>query len=130
MIEKCNRNEWENYKSLVVHYSVPKFDVSSVVGLREGLNALGVTDIFDAVTADFSPLAENSEELYVSAARHAARVVIDEQGCTAAAFTEMAVNGAAMPPDEEMDFIVDRPFLFVVTGDTGGILFAGTVNSL
>lgn len=131
MIESRFTNKiWENVKGLIVHYSVPKFDVSSDIGLNEGLEALGVTDIFDAATADFSPLAENSEELYVSTARHAARVVIDEQGCTAAAFTEMAICGAAMPPDEEMDFIVDRPFLFVITGDTGGILFAGTVNSL
>lgn len=130
MIEKVNRNKWENCKRLIVHYSVPKFDVSSDIGLNEGLKALGVTDIFDAGTADFSPLAENSEELCVSTARHAARVVIDEQGCTAAAFTEMAVSGAAMPPDEEMDFVLDRPFLFVITGDTGGILFAGTVNVL
>lgn len=129
MIEKA-WGKWENQKNLIVHYSVPKFDVSSEIGLNEGLEALGVTDIFDAGTADFSPLAKNSEELCVSTARHAARVVIDEQGCTAAAFTEMAVAGASMPPEEEMDFVLDRPFLFVITGDTGGVLFAGTVNVL
>lgn len=130
MIEKINRNKWENQKYLIVHYSVPKFDVSSEIKLNEGLEALGVTDIFDAAAADFSPLAENSEELYVSTARHAARVVIDEQGCTAAAFTAMMLAGGSPPSEEEMDFVLDRPFLFVVTGDTGGILFAGTVNSL
>ncbi len=130
MIEKADRYEWENYQSLIVHYSIPKFDVSSEIGLNEGLKALGVTDIFDYGIADFSPLAENPEELYVSSARHAARVVIDEEGCTAAAFTEMAVCGEGMPPEEEMDFVLDRPFLFVITGDTGSVLFAGTVNSL
>lgn len=131
MIEKARRFQWENHKSLIVHYSVPKFDVSAEIGLNEGLKALGVTDIFDWETADFSPLAENPEEFYVSSARHAARVVIDEQGCTAAAFTEMSVEaGGGWLPDEEMDFVLDRPFLFVVTSDTGGILFAGTVNVL
>ncbi|MDE7233585.1 MAG: serpin family protein, partial [Ruminiclostridium sp.] len=115
---------------VIVHYSVPKFDVSSEIGLNEGLKALGVTDVFDWETADFSPLAENPEELYVSSARHAARVAIDEQGCTAAAFTEISVMAGGGAPPDEMDFVLDRPFLFVVTSDTDGILFAGTVNSL
>lgn len=132
MLEKVERGEWENEKQLIVHYSVPKFDVSSEIGLREGLEALGVTDVFDTERADFSPLtgAENAESLFVGNARHAARVMIDEQGCTAAAFTEMAICGAAMPPEEEMEFILDRPFLFLITGDTGEVVFAGTVRGV
>ncbi len=123
---------WENTKEAIVHYSVPKFDVSSEINLNEELKALGVTDIFDAGTADFSPLAENPEELmpYVSSARHAARVAIDEQGCTAAAFTEISVTAGGGGPSDEMDFVLDRPFLFVIENDTDGILFVGTVNSL
>lgn len=132
MIEKMYRYEWEDRQDLIVHFSIPKFDVSSEIKLNEELKALGVADIFDAGTADFSPLAENPEEFYVSSARHAARVVIDEQGCTAAAFTEISVEGGGgfVPPEEEVYFVLDRPFLFVITSDTGGILFAGTVNSL
>lgn len=127
---KADWGKWENQKNLIVHYSVPKFDVSSEINLNEGLEALGVTDIFDAGTADFSPLAENPEDLCVSTARHAARVVIDEQGCTAAAFTEISVMAGGGAPPDEMDFVLDRPFLFVIENDTGGILFAGTVNVL
>ena len=44
------------------------------------------------------------------------RVTIDEEGVTAAAYTVMAAAGAAMPPEEEMDFVLDRPFLFVIQG--------------
>lgn len=131
MIEKMYRYEWKDRQDMIVHYSVPKFDVSSEIKLNEGLEALGVTDIFDAGIADFSPLAEEPEELHVSSARHAARVVIDEQGCTAAAFTELAVRGGGgYVPKEEIHFVLDRPFLFVITSDTGGILFTGTVNVL
>ena len=36
--------------------------------------------------------------------------------------------GAAPPPDQEMDFILDRPFLFVVESRDGLPLFAGIVN--
>ena len=33
-----------------------------------------------------------------------------------------------MPPDEEIDFTLDRPFLFVVTGAGNLPLFVGIVN--
>lgn len=118
-------NEWENQKSLKIHYSVPKFDISSKIGLEDGLKKLGVTDVFNIESADFSPLMDDPG--VISKADHAARVVIDEEGCTAAAFTEMLKSGAAMPPEDEMYFILDRPFIFVVTSDTQQPLFIGTV---
>lgn len=120
-----NFNEWENQKSLKIHYSVPKFDISSKIELTEGLKRLGVTDVFDIGSADFSPLTDGPG--VIGKANHAARVVIDEDGCTAAAYTEMIESGAAMPPEDEMDFILDRPFIFVVTSDTQQPLFIGTV---
>lgn len=122
-----NPDEWKNSKMLKIHYSVPKFDVSSQIRLSEGLKNLGVTDIFDIDKSDFSPLTDSAA--FISEANHTARVVIDEEGCTAAAFTEMMIFGAAKPPEDEMDFILDRPFIFAVTSDTQQPLFIGTVNN-
>ncbi len=122
-----NGQEWENKKNLIVHYSVPKFDVFSETDLKGGLQALGITDVFVRGRADFTPLT--SDEMCVSEAKHAARVCIDEEGCVAAAFTViMEDGGAAIPSEEEMDFILDRPFLFVITSDAGQPLFTGVVN--
>ena len=59
---------------------------------------------------------------------NAARVAIDEEGVTAAAYTVMMMAGAAAPPEEEMDFVLDRPFLFAITGADGLPLFVGVVN--
>lgn len=118
--------EWKNKKMLKIHYSVPKFDISSKFGLAEGLKNLGVTDVFDIEKADFSPLTDSA--VLINEANHAARVVIDEEGCTAAAFTEMLYPTAPLPPEDEMYFILDRPFIFVVTSDTNQPLFIGTVN--
>ena len=42
----------------------------------------------------------------------------------------MMFTKSAMPPDERMEFRVDRPFLFVVTGIDGLPMFIGTVNAL
>lgn len=119
--------EWENSKHLIVHLSVPKFDVSSTLDLSEGMKALGIRDVFDAAVSDFSPLTD--ETLYLSNATHAARVKINEEGCEAAAFTVMMTAGAVMPPSEEVDLTLDRPFLFAIMSDTGLPLFIGVVNS-
>lgn len=118
----------ENSKHLIVNMSVPKFDVVSDLDLRDGLNALGITGVFDATVADFSPMTSKVAEIFLSKADHAARVAIDEEGVTAAAYTVMMMAGAAAPPEEEMDFVLDRPFLFAITGADGLPLFVGVVN--
>lgn len=124
-----NQYGWEKQKYLIINKSIPKFDVSSQIDLKEGLQALGVTDVFDPQVSDFTPMTTDVEvPIILSQADHAARVVIDEQGCTAAAFTVMAMNGAGAPPDEEVDFVLDRPFLFCITGNSGLPLFVGVVN--
>lgn len=118
--------DYENSRTMKVNLALPKFDVTSTIDLREGLTELGITDVFSE-NADFSELC--SSELYVNSARQSARVTIDEEGCTAAAFTEMLLCGSACQPEniQEIDFVLDRPFLFVITGLDGQPLFVGTV---
>lgn len=128
LFSQGGRWEWENQKYLIVNKAIPKFDVSSQMELREGLQELGVTDVFEPGTADFSPMTDEVQGGYLSKATHAVRVAIDEEGCVAAAFTVMAGEGAEMPPEEEVDFVLDRPFLFCITGESGLPLFVGIVN--
>ena len=118
---------WENSKSLIVHLSVPKFDVSSQLSLEQTLQELGLTDVFDPDAADFTPLTDASG-VYLSEVRHGARVAVDEEGVTASAVTMLLGAGAAMPPEEEVDFTLDRPFLFAICGADGLPLFVGIVN--
>ncbi|MBQ1281562.1 MAG: hypothetical protein IIY16_04900 [Oscillospiraceae bacterium] len=117
-----------------VHWSVPKFDVESKLQLPETLAQLGMTDVFSPKKADFSPFADPVPEapLFVTQIEHAARVLINEEGCEAAAYTAIMVEAAACEaeplPVIEMD--LDRPFLFVITGLDGLPLFIGAVNTL
>lgn len=122
--------EWEDQKSLIVHLAVPKFDVSSDMDLIPGLKALGVTDVFDSQISDFTPMTADIGQICLSQAEHAARVQIDEEGCTAVAYTVFAAEATSAEPEEqeEIDFTLDRPFLFVITGVEGLPLFAGVVN--
>ena len=122
------KHEWDNQKYLIVNQAIPKFDVVSDFDLTEGLQAMGITDVFDCAVSDFSPMTTAVENIEVSQARHAARVIIDEEGVEAAAYTVLAAPGAGMPPTDEIDFVVDRPFLFVITGADSLPLFVGVVN--
>lgn len=125
-----DRYAWENNKYLIVNMAVPKFDVVSDIDLIPGLRTLGVTDVFDYTVSDFSPMTVDTDEVYISQAKHAARVKIDEEGCEAAAYTVMMMRaGAAMPPDEKIDFVLNRPFLFCISGANGLPLFVGVVNT-
>ena len=120
--------EWENSKYLFVNLALPKFDITSQTDLREGLAALGVTDVMDPESSDFTPMTTEAEGIFLSQAQHDVRVAIDEEGVTAAAYTVMAAAGAGEPPEEEVDFVLDRPFLFVLTSSDGLPLFVGVVN--
>lgn len=123
-----SRTDWENTSSPMIHLSLPKFDVVSDLELIDGLAKLGITDIFDPSVSDFTPMTEDVDELYVSTAEHAARVAIDEEGVIAAAYTVyMVAEGAALMSDE-IDFVLDRPFLFVIAGPSDQTLFVGIVN--
>ena len=116
-------------KYLKVNMSVPKFDVVADQDLIGGLKELGVTDVFDAEKSDFGGiLAQQSEPVWVNKVQHAARVAIDEEGVTAAAYTVMTLCGTGAPQDE-MDFTLDRPFMFAITGPGDTILFTGVVEN-
>lgn len=111
-----------------VKLSVPKFDVSGDVDLKEGLQKLGVTDIFESNLADFSPMLVEADGVAVSSIQHAARVSIDEKGCTAAAFTRTDYGMGAPETNGSLDFILDRPFVFCIGDGHDSLLFAGVVE--
>lgn len=125
-MEMLVQQDWENKKYMMVNLSVPKFDVSSTMDLKDGLQQLGVTDVFTLGRADFSAITGDTP-LFLSAANQSVRVQIDEEGVKAAAYIEIPGCGSAAPPDEIIDFVVDRPFLFAITKSSLP-LFMGSVR--
>lgn len=117
-----------NKATVKVHLSLPKFDISAETDLQKGLTALGLGDLFSETAADFSAILPEAQGAHLDKVTHAARVAIDEEGITAAAYTVMMIAGAAPPPEEEVYFTLDRPFLFVITSADGLPLFVGIIN--
>ena len=124
------RRTWDKESSYpIVHLSVPKFKVSQKTELLDSLERLGITDALDPDLADFAPLTEEAGQIWLNAAEHAAVVEIDEEGVTGAAYTDLAMAGAGMP-QEEVDFVLDKPFFFAIVSPDGSILFSGIVQTI
>ena len=63
--------------------------------------------------------------IFISAALHGAKVIVDEKGTEAAAATAMAFP-TSMPPPPDLTIVADRPFLWaIVHQNTGALLFVG-----
>ena len=121
--------EWSQTQRARVNLSLPKFDVSSDLDILDTLAQLGITDVMDGGKSDFTPLTTADSALELTQAKHAARVKIDEDGCEAAAYTVLAPEATAMMgPEDEIDFTLDKPFVFAITGIDGLPLFVGLVN--
>ena len=80
--------------------------------LKSDIEALGITDCFDGDIADFSEFFPENKP-FVSEMEHGVRVSIDEESCSGAAYFQVSAWGGS--PSEEIDFTLDRPFIFVVT---------------
>ena len=119
--------DWKDYKYMKVNLSVPKFDVASTQDLSAGLKVMGATDVFTEHVAEFTKLTSDSP-IYLTGANQSVRVQIDEEGVKAATYIEFPGAGSEAPPEEIIDFVLDRPFLFVIENDNIP-LFAGCVNN-
>lgn len=128
-----NGFDYENSKRVIINMTIPKFDVSTKDDLKESLQELGITDAFDITKADFSPvLSENEDrsgDIWLDKVEHGVRVIADEEGVKAAAYALEVELGAMIPPEEEVDFVLDRPFIFVIRLGDGIPMFVGVVEN-
>ncbi len=109
-----------------VALTMPKFEFESDFFLGETLAAMGMPDAFLWGVADFSGMTGN-HDLFIGDVIHKAFVSVDEAGTEAAAATAV-IMPTAMPPEELVEVVVDRPFIFLIRDiKTGAILFIGRI---
>ena len=69
-----------------------------------------------------------SPGIFITAALHGAKVIVDEKGTEAAAATAMAFQESA-PPPPDLTIVADRPFLWtIIHQETGALLFIGRLT--
>jgi serpin B len=109
-----------------VMFAIPKFTFTREFGLAEQLSAMGMSDAFNPILADFSGMTGKSD-LFISDVIHKAFVAVDEEGTEAAAATA-AIMRATSAPKFDITLLVDRPFIFIIRDTVNGqILFTGRV---
>ena len=110
-----------------LNLALPKFEAEWSGELAGALAALGLDLAFDPSRADFSALGENPDGYYISDVIHASKLEVNEKGTKAAAATVVAMDcAAAMPPEDAVTLILDRPFLYGIADmETGLPLFLG-----
>lgn len=113
----------------LVQIRMPKLDIASAFSLIPLMEKLGIHQAFDTQHANFAPLTGDLD-VFLSQANHATRLTVDEDGAQAAAYTVLEAETTAMPFYDNLDFIVDRPFLMVLTGLDHAPLIVARVNAL
>ncbi len=96
-----------------VIFKIPKFNFSSNLELKDICKILGMKNAFK-ITADFTNLS-NTKPLFISGIKQNSTISIDEKGVEAAAFTQIDYVGMALP-DGKAEMILNRPFIFAITG--------------
>ncbi|WP_372734959.1 serpin family protein [Nocardioides sp.] len=112
--------------SATVSLTMPRWTFRTPSPLNDALQALGMERAFDEGAADFSGMT-TEERLHVSAVLHEVFIAVDEAGTEAAAATAVVMAGTSAP-DDVLEVVLDRPFLFVIHDvEHGTPLFVGRV---
>ncbi|XP_008283571.1 antithrombin-III [Stegastes partitus] len=118
----------DQMEETTVSIHIPRFRVGDSFGLKENLQAMGLTDLFSAEKASLPGMLEDgSDGLYISDAYHKAFLEVNEEGSEAAAATAVMVVGRSINPFRQV-FLADRPFLLLIRESTiNTLLFIGRV---
>jgi serpin B len=115
-----------------VHLQIPRLHIKDTIGLVAPLSAMGMATAFDPDRADFSRMFDlaPAETASIGNASQWVSLDLDEEGAVAAAVTALdmiVVTGVRETPPP-VQFLVDRPFLFLLRDErSGSALFVGYV---
>ena len=106
--------------------SIPKFEYESDIPLNEILHSMGLQKAFTP-EADFTGLAEGGERnLFISSVKQKAKIILNESGTKAAAYTEVD-----MTESEKPTLTFNRPFVYaIVDGENNLPIFMGILAEL
>ena len=124
--------EQDSYEAGEVHWSIPKFETTVTYELSDMLKSLGVTTAFDLSNADFTPIAESTQPLFVGKVQQGTHISIYEDGLEAAAYTAASMaDGSEAPPEDPpiIEMNLNRPFIYLITAQDGSPLFIGVVRN-
>ncbi|XP_015245954.1 PREDICTED: antithrombin-III [Cyprinodon variegatus] len=130
-LDQNKLNSWlDQMRETSVSVSMPRFRVEDSFSLKEKLQQMGLTDLFNADKASLPGILEDgSESLFISDAYHKAFLEVNEEGSEAAASTAVVAVGRSLNLNREF-FEADHPFLVIIRESTlNTLLFIGRVSN-
>lgn len=126
--------EFDNslYQPYEVNLSLPRFETSSSTddmagGLISLLKKMGIRKVFDKENMEIVNIANTP--LYIGMMRQKAAIKVNEKGSEAAAVTVAGMANSAVEEFPKADFHANRPFVYVISeASSGVILFVGKFN--
>ena len=120
----------EDYVYREVYARIPEFSYEVELSLNETLQALGVTDMFDPMKADFSRI-DSTQPLWCDTVKQKAMIELDRNGTKAAAITWAGMKAMSAAPAEPLYITLDRPFVYAIIDNTHKLpIFIGAVTNL
>lgn len=116
-------------KQMQIDLSMPKYDISTKLDLKNVMKSFGIVDAFDSTLADFTPIS-TMPEVFLEKAEQTTRFKVNEEGIEAATCVEFRALAAGIPPElDEVKFVLDRPFVFMVVSRDTVPAFVGKVEN-
>ncbi len=131
VLAALNGTNWNaaEYQYYEVWLNMPRIETDTNQDLKDIMKSLGMGNSFDNGHGfmNFCHLGndeENSDQCWISMMRQKAHLKLDEMGTEAAAATVVSLADKAM--QRYVEFIADRPFLYIISErSTGSIFFIG-----
>ena len=138
IINKLKPIKLESFKEGVIteiRGNIPMFKFDYELNVKEDLQKLGITNVFDSNKADLSNIS--SSKNYIEQAKQKINIEFANEGIKAAAVVELGAWGSAGPcgfdylydvPVEKINLDFDKPYMFIIRDkNSGEVWFTGTV---
>lgn len=125
---------YQNRENREVLVQLPEFTYDYSTELSKALSDMGMSEAFDASSADFSNMAStDTGYLSINRVLHKTHIEVDRTGTKAAAVTaiEMTNESCAIDTETPPSVILDRPFVYAIVDTESGMpIFLGIVNTI
>ncbi len=122
---------YRHAQSIKTNVSMPEFKFDCCTQMKDVLEPMGISDVFQYGTADLGNMIDNPN-VFVDKIIHKTHIENDREGTKAAAASAACMEvGCAIDFEETKYVRLDRPFVFSIMNSATAIpVFVGVLNSL
>ncbi|MBQ6292670.1 MAG: hypothetical protein IJK77_02185 [Lachnospiraceae bacterium] len=114
-----------NQEAILADYSIPRFSFAAENDPRSSFERMGIVKCF---TLENDDIEESAQNRGISLGRQIVNIKVNEEGINRNAFPRLSPDHNDPHSEQVVEFMLNRPFLFILMGRDGIPVFAGVVN--